>query len=98
MTNPKELLHPLYLDKTPITKEYLLKNGFEELETSSYLLSWGHILELKAELKDEEAGLWHIEVTYYDSGNSSDISIFTLGELRLFLAIEGLFDLIAELK
>ena len=94
----KEELPLPYRDKTPITKEYLLKKGFEELGTSLYLLSWGYILELEAELKDEEAGLWHIEVTYYDSGKSSDIEIFTLGELRLFLAIEDLFDLIAELK
>lgn len=94
----KEELPLPYRDKTPITKEYLLKNGFEELGTSLYLLSWEYILELEAELKDEEAGLWHIEVTYYDSSPPNDISIFTLGELRLFLAIEGLFDLIAELK
>lgn len=94
----KEELPLPYRDKTPITKEYLLKNGFKELGTSLYLLSWGDILELEAEIENEEAGLWHIKITYYDFGTPNAIFMFTLGELRLFLAIEDLFDLIAELK
>lgn len=85
------------LDKTPISEEYLLKNGFEK-KGKSFLLSWADILEIEATSTNKEAGTWKISVLYYELGNTNDIEIITLGQLRLFLAIEGLFDLIAELK
>lgn len=85
------------LDKTYISEEYLLKNGFEK-KGKSFILSWEYILEVEVANINDEAGIWNISVLYYDSGGINDTEVCTLGQLKLFLAIEGLFDLIEELK
>lgn len=88
---------PVLLDKTSISEEYLLKNGFEK-KGKSFILSWEYILEVEITNINEEAGIWKISVLYYDSGGTNDTEVCTLGQLKLFLAIEGLFNLINELE
>lgn len=92
-----------YEDETYITAEWLVKNGFELHEVyckpdhefanlcrdRDYYLYNDDCEEITAELRDEEAGIWTIQITFLDHGDTQQLDICTLGQLRLFLAAVG---------
>lgn len=85
-----------YEDETYISEDWLLKNGFEKREYD--YLYCNDVVEISAQEIDREAGVWRVEVAYLDSGYPKTLDICTLGELRMFLAIEGLDNLVNEFK
>lgn len=75
-----------YHDKTLITADFLIRNGFEKREYD-YLYS-DEVAEITAQNIDSEAGVWRIEVAYLDDGYPQTLDICTVGQLRMFLKIE----------
>lgn len=85
-----------YEDKTYITADWLVKNEFEKREYD--YLYCDDVVEISAQEIDSEAGVWRIEVGYLDGGYPQTLDICTVGELRMFLAIEGLESIVKQLK
>ncbi|MBQ3690876.1 MAG: hypothetical protein II937_13595 [Bacteroidales bacterium] len=99
-----------YEDKTYITAEFLMRNGFELHEVDGkpdhefanlcrdkdYYLYCDDVEEISAEIIDNEMGVWHVEVGFLDHGNTESLDICTVGQLRMFLAIEGLKDIVKQ--
>lgn len=88
-----------YQDETYITAEWLVKNGFVKtsIPTEDYLYC-DDVEEISARLKDKEAGEWKVEVQFLDHGDTEKMHIHTLGQLRMFLAICGLENIVNEFK
>lgn len=91
-----------YQDKTYITAEWLRNNGFEfrvgDKDDKDFYLFCDDVVEISAMLHNEEAGEWKVEVTFLDHGDVQSLDIFTLGQLRMFLAICGLDNIVNEFK
>lgn len=85
-----------YKDKTYIEPDFLIRNGFEK-RTFDFLYC-DDAEEISANCIDDEAGVWRIEVAYLDSGYPQTLDICTVGQLRMFLAIEGLDEIVKQLK
>ena len=77
-----------YQDKSYITTDFLTQNGFEPLKAGGYLLD-AEVAEIEATLKDCEAGIWMVEVQYYENHTADTAYICTVGQMRLFLAAVG---------
>ena len=82
-----------YQDKSYITTAFLTQNGFEPLKAGGYLLD-AEVAEIEATLKDCEAGIWMVEVQYYESHTADTAYICTVGQMRLFLAAAGFEDIL----
>lgn len=82
-----------YQDETYITTAFLAQNGFEPLKAGGYLLD-AEVAEIEATLKDCEAGIWMVEVQYYESHTADTAYICTVGQMRLFLAAVGFEDIL----
>lgn len=100
-----------YKDKTFITADFLMRNGFELHEVDKpdhefaplcrdrdYYLYCDDVEEISAEIIDNEMGVWRIEIGFLEYGNTESLDICTLGQLRMFLAIEGLNNIVEQLK
>lgn len=85
-----------YKDKTYITAEFLMRNGFEK-RTFDFLYC-DDVVEIVAQNIDKEAGNWRIEISYLDDGYPQTLDICTAGQLRMFLEIEGLTEIAKQLK
>ena len=88
-----------YEDKTYITAEWLVRNGFVKtsIPTEDYLYC-NDAVEICARLKDEEAVEWKVNIQFLDHGDVQSLDICTVGQLRMFLAICGLDNLVNEFK
>ena len=98
-----ELKLASYEDKTLITAEWLVKNGFEfkigDKDDPDYYLYCDDVVEITAILRNEEAGIWEIYIQFLDHcKNSESLNIRTAGQMRMFLAIEGLESIAIQLK
>lgn len=82
-----------YQDESYITTAFLAQNGFEPLKAGGYLLD-AEVAEIEATLKDCEAGIWMVEVQYYESHTADTAYICTVGQMRLFLAAAGFEDIL----
>lgn len=96
----------IYEDKTYINEDFLIRNGFEKriitngkptLPSPTYLYC-DEVEEITAKCIDAEMGVWYIEIGFLDHGNTELLDICTLGQLRMFLAIEGLENIAKQLK
>lgn len=91
-----------YEDEKYITAEWLTKNNFEfrvgDKDDKDFYLYCDDVVEISATLHDEEAGEWKVEVTFFDHGDTQKLYIITLGELRMFLAICGLDNIVEQFK
>ena len=91
-----------YEDEKYITAEWLTKNDFEfsvgDKDDKDFYLYCDDVVEISATLHDEEAGEWKVEVTFLDHGDTQKLYIFTLGQLRMFLAICGLDNIVEQFK
>ena len=91
-----------YEDEKYITAEWLTKNDFEfrvgDKDDKDFYLFCDDVVEISATLHDEEAGEWKVEVTFLDHGDTQKLYIFTIGQLRMFLAICGLDNIVNEFK
>jgi len=85
-----------YEDKTYITAEFLIHNGFEKREYD--YLYCDDVEEISAQCIDAEIGIWRIYVGFLESGNSDKLDICTLGQFRMFLAICGLDNIVKQFK
>jgi len=91
-----------YKDEKYITAEWLAKNDFEfragDKNDKDFYLYCDDVVEISATLHDEEAGDWKVEVTFLDHGDTQNLYICTVGQLRMFLAICGLDNIVEQLK
>lgn len=91
-----------YKDKTYITAEWLVKNGFEfkigDKDDPDYYLYCDDVVEITAILRNEEAGIWEICIQFLDHGDTEVLNICTVGQLRMFLAICGLDNIVEQFK
>ena len=85
-----------YEDKTYITADFLLRNDFEKRQLD--YLYCDDAVEISAQCIDDEAGIWRIEISYLDDGYPQTLDICTVGQLRMFLAICGLDNIVNEFK
>lgn len=83
-------------DKTYISEEFLERNGFEKREY--YFLYCDDVEEISAQCVDKEMGIWRVSVVFLESGNNDSLDICTVGQLKMFLAIEGLSEIAEQLK
>ena len=81
-----------YEDKTYITAEWLVRNGFEKREYD--FLYCDDVEEISAQCIDAEMGVWRVEIGFLEGGNVSTLDICTVGQLKMFLAIEGLDNML----
>ena len=86
-----------YEDKSFITAEWLEKNCFERLNYDTFLYC-NDAEEITARIVDTEAGIWKILIRFLDHGDTNELNICTLGQLRMFLAIESLENIANQLK
>lgn len=88
-----------YEDEKYITAEWLVRNGFVKISipTEDYLYC-NDVEEISARLKDKEAGEWKVDIQFLDHGDVQSLDIFTLGQLRMFLAICGLDNIVEQFK
>lgn len=107
-----ELKLASYADKIPITTERLVKNGFvlhkvdgkpdhefaNLCRDRDYYLYCDDVEEISAKCIDAEMGVWRVEVGFLDHGNTESLDICTVGQLRMFLTIEGLDNIAKQLK
>ena len=98
-----ELKLASYEDKTLITAEWLVKNGFEfkigDKDDPDYYCYCDDVVGITAILRNEEAGIWEIYIQFLDHcGNSELLNIRTAGQMRMFLSIEGLGSMAIQLK
>lgn len=91
-----------YEDEKYITAEWLTKNNFEfkigDKDDPDYYLYCDDVVEITAILRNEEAGIWEICIQFLDHGDTEVLNICTVGQLRMFLAICGLDNLVNEFK
>lgn len=91
-----------FKDETPITEEFLTQNGFEfkigDKDDPDFYLFCDDVVEISATLHNEEAGEWKVEVTFLDHGDTQKLYIITIGQLRMFLAICGLDNIVEQFK
>lgn len=99
-----------YKDKTYISEDFLARNGFEKREYAfryygdcaiirkSGFLYCDDCAEISVQEIDSEAGEWRIEVAYLDGGSTQTLDVCTVGQMRMFLAIEGLTEIAKQLK
>lgn len=85
-----------FLDKTYISEEFLVSNGFKKREYD--FLYCDDVEEISAQCVDKEMGIWRISVGFLESGSNDYLDICTVGQLRMFLAIEGLENIAKQLK
>ena len=85
-----------YKDKTYITAEFLIRNCFGKREYD--YLYCDDVEEISAQCIDAEMGVWRIEVGFLDHGNTESLDICTIGQLKMFLAICGLDNIVKQLK
>lgn len=85
-----------YEDETYISEDWLLKNGFEKREYD--YLYCNDVVEVSAQCTDTESGTWHVYVNWLDSYNPQSLDIYTLGQLRMFLSICGLDEIVEQFK
>lgn len=86
-----------YKDKTPINKDFLIRNGFEKREYG--YLYCDDVEEISAECIDAEMGVWYVSIGFLDhSDNCESLVICTVGQLRMFLSIEGLNNIAKQFK
>lgn len=85
-----------YKDKTYISEDFLARNGFEKREYD--FLYCDDVEEISAQCIDAEMGIWRVSIGFLESGNNDCLDICTVGQLRMFLAIEGLNELAKQLK
>ena len=107
-----ELKLASYADKIPITTERLVKNGFVLHKVDGkpdhefapicrdrdYFLYCDDSVEISAEIRDEKVGIWSMEITFLDHGDTEKLNICTVGQMRMFLAIEGLENITKQFK
>lgn len=95
-----------YKDKTPISDEFLIRNGFEKriitngkptLPSPTYIYC-DDVEEISAQCINAEMGIWRVSIGFLESGNNDWLDICTVGQLRMFLAIEGLENIAKQLK
>ena len=91
-----------YEDEKYITAEWLTKNDFEfmvgDKDDKDFYLFCDYVVEISATLHNEEAGEWKVKVTFLDRGDVQSLDIFTLWQLRMFLAICGLDNIVEQFK
>ena len=95
-----------YKDKTLISADFLIRNGFElqkvqngiDKEPQPEYIYCNDAIEISAELRDEERGIWRVWINFFDECCPTDLNICTVGQLRMFLAIEGLDEIVKQLK
>jgi hypothetical protein len=86
-----------YKDKTYFSDDFFIRNGFEKREYD--FLYCDDVEEISAQCIDAEMGVWRVEVGFLDHcENTESLNICTVGQLRMFLAIEGLENIAKELK
>ena len=85
-----------------ITAEWLTKNDFEfrvgDKDDKDYYLYCDDVVEITAILRNEEAGIWEICIQFLDHGDTEVLNICTVGQLRMFLAIRGLDNIVEQFK
>lgn len=86
-----------YKDKTDINIEWLEKNGFERQNYDTFLYC-NEAVEISARIVDTEVGIWKVLITFLDHGDIEELNICTLGQFRMFLAIEELNEIAKQLK
>lgn len=96
-----------YKDKTPISDEFLIRNGFEKriitngkptLPSPTYIYC-DEVEEITVKCIDAKMDVWYVSIGGLDFIDSCEfLSICTVGQLRMFLAIEGLNELAKQLK
>lgn len=97
-----ELTLASYKDKTPISDNFLVRNGFElqkvqngiDKEPQQEYIYCNDVIEISAELRDEERGIWRVWINFLDECCPTDLDICTIGQLKMFLAIEGLTEIV----
>lgn len=91
-----------YEDEKYITAEWLTKNEFEfmvgDKDDKDFYLFCDDVVEISATLHNEETGIWEICIQFLDHGDTEVLDIFTVGQLRMFLAILGLANIIEQFK
>lgn len=102
-----ELKLASYEDKTYINEDFLIRNGFEKriitngkptLPSPTYLYC-DEVEEITAKCIDAEMGVWYVSIGFLDSSDSCEsLAICTIGQMRMFFAIEGLTELANQLK
>lgn len=86
-----------YKDKTPISEDFLIRNGFTK-RVKDYLYCDDDI-EIIANCFSAEMGIWYIYIGFLDHAvDCESLTICTVGQLRMFLAIEGLNEIVRQLK
>lgn len=85
-----------YKDKTYISEVFLARNGFEKREYD--FLYCDDVEEISAQCIDAEMGIWRVSIGFLESGNNDCLDICTVGQLRMFLAIEGLTEIAKQIK
>ena len=85
-----------YKDKTYIEPDFLIRNGFEKREYD--YLYCDDVEEISAQCINAEMGIWRVSIGFLESGNNDSLDICTVGQLRMFLAIEGLTEIAKQLK
>ena len=100
--NKNEVILASYEDKTYISAEWLVKNGFEfkigDKDDPDYYLYCNDVVEITAILRNEEAVIWEIYIQFLDHGDTEVLNICTVGQMRMFLAIEGLGSIAKQFK
>lgn len=91
-----ELKLASYEDKTYISAEFLMRNGFEKRQFD--YLYCDDVEEISAQCIDKEMGVWRVSIGFLDSGNNDSLDICTVGQMRMFLAIEGLENIGIQFK
>ena len=95
-----------YKDKTLITADFLSRNKFElqkvqngiDKEPQPEYIYCNDAIEISAELRDEERGIWRVWINFLDECCPTDLDICTVGELRMFISIEGLNEIAQQFK
>lgn len=97
----------IYEDKTYINEDFLIRNGFEKLiitngkptlPSPTYLYC-DDAEEITVKCIDAEMGVWYVSIGFLDSSDDCEsLAICTIGQMRMFLAIEGLTELANQLK
>lgn len=85
-----------YKDKTYIEPDLLIQNGFEKRQYD--YLYCDDVEEISAQCINAEMGIWRVSIGFLESGNGDKLDICTVGQLRMFLAIDGLNELTKQFK
>lgn len=86
-----------YKDKTPISDDVLIKNGFTKRTNDYYYCN--DDIEIIAKLFDAKDGVWYVYIGFLDHiVDCESLIIRTVGQMRMFLTIEGLNELAKQFK